>query len=102
MIEKYNRKAKVQIFTRTEREYGMHGSTKWDDYPSWHTYNVWDVVSEYQDPDKSTIIQRRTFWDDDTTQREAEDFTLKLALELENKGFEVELEFLQMPGESRC
>lgn len=86
-------KAMVQIHTREQREYGMHGSTKWDDTPYWHTYTIWEVTFEYHDQNKRIIKERKSFWDDTATQKEAEDFALERALEFENKGIEVKLEF---------
>lgn len=86
-------KATVRITRREERTYSMHGSTKWDDYPYWQTDTTWEVTSEYQDQNKRMIKERKRFWDDTATQKEAEDFALERALEFENKGLEVKLEF---------
>jgi hypothetical protein len=88
-------KATVRITRREQREYGMHGSNKWDDCPFWQTYTIWDVASDYMDLNKKIFPTRKSFWNDTQTQKEAEDFALELALELENKGLEIRLEFIE-------
>lgn len=104
--------AKIKVLKTKQGDYGMHRQTGWDDTPYWIFHSAWIITEqahgilnwgpykfrnnsrEISDRSELNILETELLVETEEDRRqEAEEMALAKALELERKGFRVELEF---------